>query len=66
MTKEQIKHLPVYNCRGTITLENSSQIQGIYDPAFGFMTTDGKCIWIERVIDFKEQVWKKNLSRKLK
>ena len=54
MTKEQIKHLPAYNCRGTITLENGLQIKGIYDPAFGFMTNDGKCIWIERVIDFKE------------
>ena len=54
MLKEQIKHLPVYNCRGTITLKDGSQIKGIYDPAFGFMTTDGKCIWIERVIEFKE------------
>ena len=55
MTEEQIKHLPAYDCRGIITLENGSQIKGIYDPAFGFMTADGKCIWIERVIDFKEQ-----------
>lgn len=54
MTKEQIKHLPAYNCRGTITLENDSQIKGIYDPAFGFMTNDGRCIWRERVINFKE------------
>lgn len=55
MTKEQIKHLPVYNCRGIITLKDGSQIKGIYDPTFGFMTADGKCIWRERVVDFKEQ-----------
>lgn len=55
MTKEQIKHLPAYNCRGIITLKDSSQIKGIYAPALGFMTTDGKCIWKERVIDFKEE-----------
>lgn len=55
MTEEQIKHLPEYDCRGIITLEDNSQIKGIYDPAFGFMTNDGKCIWIERVIDFKEK-----------
>ena len=55
MTEEQIKHLPIYNCRGIITLKDGSQIKGIYDPAFGFMTTDGKCIWRERVVDFKEQ-----------
>lgn len=54
MTEEQIRHLPAYDCRGIITLENGSQIKGIYDPAFGFMTNDGKCIWMERVIDFKE------------
>ncbi len=45
--------LPNETCRVIISLKDNTLIKGVYDPAIGFMTSDGRCIWKENVLDFK-------------
>lgn len=45
--------LPNETCRVIISLKDNTLINGVYDPAIGFMTSDGRCIWEERILDYK-------------
>lgn len=43
---------PIENCSVVITLKDNQIIKGKYDPAIGFMTTDGRMIWKESVLNY--------------
>lgn len=44
---------PLENCNVVITLKDNQVLKGKYDPAIGFMTSDGKMIWKENVSFYK-------------
>ena len=47
------KDYPLENCDVVITLKDNQTIRGKYDPAIGFMTSDGRMIWTENVLSYK-------------
>ena len=44
---------PLENCDVVITLKDNQIFRGKYDPAIGFMTSDGRMIWKENVLSYK-------------
>lgn len=53
MFKKDKYDYPIENCSVVITLKDNQVIQGKYDPAVGFMTTDGRMIWKENVSSYE-------------
>ena len=43
---------PIENCSVVIPMKDNQIIKGKYDPAIGFMTTDGRMIWKESVLNY--------------
>lgn len=44
---------PTENCDVIIMLKDNQVFRGKYDPAFGFMTIDGRMIWKDRILSYK-------------
>ena len=44
---------PLENCNVIITLKDNQVFRGKYDPAIGFMTSDGRMIWETNVLSYK-------------
>ena len=51
--KKDSQGFPDRYCEVEITMQDGSVIYGKYDPAIGFMTSDGRMIWKEKVAEYK-------------
>ena len=44
---------PIENCDIVITMRDNQIFRGKYDPAFGFMTNDGRIVWKTNILSYK-------------